>query len=224
MSDDDEMRLLERWCAGDRVAGGELFKRHFAAIYRFFDHKVDKDVDDLVQETFLACVRERQRFQRQSSFRTYLFSIARYTLYGYWRTTSRRVAGIDFDDVSVASLSTSAPGRLARQDDHSKLLAALQTLPLEQQLLLELHYWEELERDQLAEIFEVEPATTRSRLFRARQALRERLADASHAGAPAPARADEELDAWARGLRPASPASPASKEVRNAASERDTTG
>jgi RNA polymerase sigma factor (sigma-70 family) len=129
--DDDEMGLLDRWCAGDRGAGSELFKRYFAAVYRFFDHKTDKDADDLVQETFLACVRERDRFQRQSSFRTYLFSIARYTLYGYWRTTSRRVPVIDFDEISVASLSTSAPGRLARHNDHSKLLAALRELPLE---------------------------------------------------------------------------------------------
>lgn len=211
------MRLLDRWCAGERDAGSELFKRYFAAVYRFFDHKVDTDVDDLVQETFLACVRERQRFQRQSSFRTYLFSIARYTLYGHWRTTSRRASVIDFDEISVASLSTSAPGRLARHDDHSKLLAALQELPLEQQLLLELHYWEELERDQLAEVFEVEPATTRSRLFRARQALRERLAGASDQVA-AKAPADEELDAWARSLRPGI------KEVRNDANEKDTTG
>lgn len=196
------MRLLDRWCAGERDAGGELFKRYFAAVYRFFDGKADRDVDDLVQETFLACVRERRHFQRQSSFRTYLFSIARYTLYGYWRTTSRRGQVIDFDEISLASLSTSAPGRLLRNDDHAKLLAALQQLPLEQQLLLELHYWEELERDQLAEVFEVEPATTRSRLFRARQALRERLADSS--GRPdAAAPADEELDAWARSLRAA---------------------
>jgi RNA polymerase sigma-70 factor (ECF subfamily) len=199
--DEDDMVLLDRWCAGEPGAGSELFRRHFAAVYRFFDHKVDTDVDDLVQEAFLACVRERHRFQRHSSFRTYLFSIARYTLYGYWRTASRRTPVIDFDESSVASLSTSAPGRLARHDDHSKLLAALQGLPLEQQLLLELHYWEELERDQLAEVFEVEPATTRSRLFRARQALRERLAGMSNPVA-AKAPADEELDAWARSLRP----------------------
>jgi RNA polymerase sigma factor (sigma-70 family) len=198
---DEELGLLDRWSSGDRAAGNELFKRYFEVIHRFFDKKVDGDVDDLVQETFLACVRERGRFQRQSTFRTYLLAIAKYMLYGYWRTNARRPAGLNFDEVSVASLSTSAASQLARRDDQARLLAALRELPLEQQLLLELHYWEELERDQLAEIFDVDPTTTRTRLFRARQALRDRLA-AGEAQVAMAGPAEEQLDQWARSLRP----------------------
>ena len=81
------------------------------------------------------------------------------------------------------------------------MLDALRELPLEQQLLLELHYWEELEGEQLAEVFEIEPATTRSRLFRARHALRQRLEQGGEPAAGGPV--DERLDAWARSLRPA---------------------
>src|SRR6476619_1575545 len=82
---EDDLILLDRWCAGDRVAGNLLFRRHFEALCRFFEHKTDGDIDDLVQETFLACLRGRETFRRQSSFRTYLFAIARHTLFGYWR-------------------------------------------------------------------------------------------------------------------------------------------
>jgi hypothetical protein len=37
---DSDFALLERWCAGDASAGEQLFTRHFADIYRFFEHKV----------------------------------------------------------------------------------------------------------------------------------------------------------------------------------------
>jgi len=198
--EDDELALLDRWKAGDTAAGNTLFKRHFARIYRFFEGKVeDSAVDEVVQETFLACVRSRDTFRRQSSFRTYLLAIARNMLFGYWRQRSRQAPTLDFDEVSVASLSTSAGGRMARREDHARLLQALRALPLDQQLLLELYYWEQLEREDLAEVFDVEPATTRSRLFRARQALRHLLTDAA-----VPSNLDDaDLDAWARKLRPA---------------------
>lgn len=227
--EEEDLSLLDRWCAGDNAAGSALFRRHYEAVYRFFASKVEGEIDDLAQETFLALVRERQRFLRHSAFRTYLFAIARYTLYGYWRKRARRGApALDFDEISIASLSTSIGGRMARREDHARLLEALRQLPLEQQLLLELHYWEELERDQLAAVFDVEPATTRSRLFRARQALRQQL-DAAAAmpltsvASPAGVGAnvdrveeDDPLDAWARSVWPAR------EEVRNAPREGDT--
>lgn len=209
---EDELALLDRWCSGDKTAGNVLFMRYFASVYRFLQNKadVDGDVDDLVQETFLECVRGRDRFRRQSSFRTYLFAIARHILYGYWRRRRGDRASIDFDEISIASLSTSAGSRIARNEDRARLLEALRALPVEQQLLLELHYWEEFDRAQLAEVFDVEEATTRSRLFRAREALRERL-DAAQTSRIT---SNHDFDEWARSLRP---------KLRNTAAEDDTT-
>lgn len=209
--------MLDRWCAGDRDAGNQLFKRHFDGIYRFFANKTDGDAEELVQETFLACVRSREQVRKATSFRTYLFAIARHTLYRYWRRRAVRGEALDFDEISIASLSTSARSRIARHEDQARLLVALRELPLDHQLLLELHYWEELERDQLAEVFDVEPATTRSRLFRARQALRE-LLDRGGAGPGSAARADDDLDAWARSMRPET------QVVRNDPPGQDSSG
>jgi RNA polymerase sigma-70 factor (ECF subfamily) len=172
---DADLELLERWCDGETEAGNTLFKRHFRSVYCFFEHKAGNDVDELVQETFLACVKSRDRFEGRSSFRTYLFSIARYTLYGYWRRRHRRGEALDFCESSLADLATTPRSRIAREQERETLLAALSELPLEQQLILELHYWEELSSKELAEVFDVAVATTRSRLFRARQALREKL-------------------------------------------------
>ena len=84
-----DAELLERWRSGDREAGNELFERHFHSICRFFENKISGDIEELVQSTFLACVDGRDKFRGQSSFRTYLFSIARYQLYGYFRRNQR---------------------------------------------------------------------------------------------------------------------------------------
>ncbi|MEM9491178.1 MAG: sigma-70 family RNA polymerase sigma factor, partial [Myxococcota bacterium] len=70
----------------------------------------------------------------------------------------------------------------------------------EQQVMLELHYWEELSPTQLAEIFEVPPSTMRTRLHRARAALRQAmsaLADVPEADLAS----DKGLDTWARSMR-----------------------
>jgi len=203
MTDDtaEDLELLDRWCAGDKEAGGRLFRRHYRAIYRFFETKVEKDIDEPVQETFLACVRKRDQFRRESSFRTFLFAIARLVLHEHWRRKRSRETAIDFDEISVASLSTSIGTRLAQRQDRERLLAALRELPVDQQLLLELHYWEQLEGTELATIFNVEPATIRSRLFRAREALRGRVQfNEQRAGK---AVTDADFDRWARGLHAA---------------------
>jgi RNA polymerase sigma factor (sigma-70 family) len=196
-----DLELLDRWCDGDKDAGGQLFRRHYPAVYRFFETKVEKDVDEPVQETFLACVRKRDQFRRESSFRTFLFAIARLVLHEHWRRKRSQEPAIDFNEISVASLTTSIGSRIAQREERARLLAALRELPLDQQLLLELHYWEQLEGAELATIFNVEPATIRSRLFRAREALRGRVR--SSAQHPEDAANDADFDAWARGLPPA---------------------
>jgi RNA polymerase sigma factor (sigma-70 family) len=171
----NDLALLDQWIGGDIEAGGELFARHFSAVYRFFEAKTDGDVDDLVQETFLACLKSQQSFRRQSSFRTYLLAIARHVLFHHWR--NRRTSGtrLDFEEVSIASLSTSAGSKLAMAQERVAIQSALRQLPLDTQLLLELFYWEEMDRDSLAEVFDVESSTIGTRLFRARNLLKERM-------------------------------------------------
>jgi len=197
---EDDLAMLDRWRAGDVAAGNALFHRHFESVYRFFERKTDGDIDDLVQETFLACVRGVGAFRRQSSFRTYLFAIARHTLFGYWRRRATVGVALDFEEISVASLSTTAGTRLAQHQERAALLEALRALPLEQQLLLEMFYWQELDRDQLAEVYEVAQATIGTRLFRARKALQERLG-AALSDELRPPEGFEGFDAWAVSLQ-----------------------
>jgi RNA polymerase sigma factor (sigma-70 family) len=194
---DDDLEMLTRWRAGDSAAGNALFHRHFESLYRFFQRKTEGDIDDLVQETFLACLHSVEKFQRQSSFRTYLIAIARHTLFGYWRRRTKTSKVLDFDEISVAALSTTVGTRLAQQEERAALLDALRELPLDQQLLLEMFYWQELSREQIAEVYDVPEATIGTRLLRARKALQENFD-----GPPlVERRKPEDFDAWAMSLR-----------------------
>ena len=172
---DPDLSLLDRWCAGEAQAGNELFQRHFTSVYEFFVNKVGDEADELVQETFLACTKSRDKFQRRSTFRTYVFAIARFKLYEYFRKRSKDRDCLDFSHSSLEDLRTTPRTRISKNEEREQLLRALASLPPEQQLILELHYWQELSGDQLADVFDIAPATTRSRLFRARKALREKL-------------------------------------------------
>src|SRR5678815_2658068 len=174
MAVDPDLTLLESWRAGDGRAGQDLFNRHFADIYRFFEYKVGADADDLAQRTFMACVDARDRFRGGSSFRTYLFAIARNQLYSFLRRLPR-AEHVDFEQTSIADLVPSLTSQLGRARDIERLRLALATLPAEQQLLLELHYWHELDAEALGEVFETTPGAIRVRLLRARRALRDRM-------------------------------------------------
>ncbi|MBK7076452.1 MAG: sigma-70 family RNA polymerase sigma factor [Myxococcales bacterium] len=194
---DPDRELLERWRAGDQAAGRDLFARFFDPLFRFFANKCNEP-DELVQATFFALVKARDQFAGRSSFRTYLFTIARNELYR-WLRTFKRERGFDPELSSIAEVATTAGSRLARNEEHRRLCAALRTLPVESQTLLELHYWEGLDATALAEVFDAQVATIRQRLSRARVALKDALAASE--GAPLPALATvEDMDTWAKSL------------------------
>jgi RNA polymerase sigma factor (sigma-70 family) len=194
----DDLTLLDQWRTGDAGAGEALFQRHFDSIYGFFETKCQTEADELTQATFLACLKARDQFRAQSSFRTYLFTIARHELYRMLRTRQRRDDKLDFELSSIAQLISTPGTRLARNQEHRRLLEALQGLPVEQQTLLELHYWEDMDIAALAEVFDAPQATIRTRLHRARKALRDRI----EGSAPPAALQDlETMDRWVQGLK-----------------------
>ena len=166
----DDFTLLDAWRAGDRAAGTQLFNRHFAAVNRFFRSKVDGGVEDLVQGTFLACVEARDTFRGVSTFKAFLFGIARNFLLGRYRARRH-----DFDLLTHSAIDLGAsPSQVVGSREEQRLLMhALRRLPLDHQIVIELYYWEELRGPELAEVLDISPHTVRSRLSRARTALRE---------------------------------------------------
>jgi len=195
-----DLELLEAWRAGDRAAAGELFDRHAESVYRFFANKVDRDVEDLVQITLMACVKGRDRVVNGTHFRAYLFGAARNVLRTYLYKRGRMREDADLGISSIRDLGVGPSTLFAAHQEQRLLLKALRAIPVESQLLLELRYWEELSTEELALVFAVPAGTIKSRLSRARKRLERTLRELESAGALLESTRTN-LDTWAAGLR-----------------------
>lgn len=177
-----DAELLEAWATGDRNAANEMFERYFDPLYRFFRSKTSSNIEDLVQETFLAAVSQRERIRGATSFRAYLFGIARNLLFQQFRR--RRVRGEDVDVMShsVEDVTPGASTVLGEKQEHRLLADALRRIPIDHQIALELKYWEKLTGPEIAETLGLTEPAVRSRLRRAKEALKaeiERLASSA---------------------------------------------
>ena len=195
---DSDEALLASWREGDTRAGRALFARHVDRISRFFFSKVSNGVDDLVQRSFLALLERSRDLPAGVPVRAYLFGIARNLLLRRFRDEYRDGRHFDELSTSVADLATTPSVLVDRRQHLQVLYAALQALPIDLQITLELFYWEEMPAPEIGSILGVPEGTVRSRLRRARQML----AEALHRLGPAiaePTLAD--LETWARELR-----------------------
>jgi RNA polymerase sigma factor (sigma-70 family) len=166
--------LLEAWRAGDKRAGNELFQRHFEPIRRFFWNKVEREIEDLVQRTFMGCLEGTERFEGRSKFRTFLFAVAHNILREHFRQ-KRRDARVDLDERSVVDLGAGPSTVLAHRREQRLLLEGLRRIPITFQIALELFYWEKLTGAELGEVLGVPENTAYSRVRRAKELLTEAL-------------------------------------------------
>ena len=194
-----DQELLARWKDGDVQAAEALFERHFDGLYRFFRNKAGTAVDDLVQRTLLGAYEASDRFRGESSFRTFLFAIARNQLLAHL-ARQRGVDRVEPQRDSVADTAPSPSSVVHQRRERAVVLHALRRLPVDHQILLELFYWEQHSGAELARILEVPEGTVRTRLRRARQLLADEVALMQReAGLALSASAD--LDTWAKSLR-----------------------
>lgn len=173
---EDEFELLKRWQAGGDGSGraGEiLFDRYFPAIARFFQSKCTDAVEDLVQETFLAVQKARDRIEK-TSFRNYLFGTAHNVLRVHLRR--RHEDRFDSRQMSVADLDPGMSSMIAATDEQRVLQLALQRVPLDDQIVLELRFWEGMTGPEIAEVLELPEGTVRTRLRRSLQRLEQTIA------------------------------------------------
>jgi RNA polymerase sigma-70 factor (ECF subfamily) len=197
---EDDVTLLEDWRRGSAAAGEALFGRYYAAVARFFANKVTTDPGDLIQETFLACVKGREALRDAAAFRSYLFATAYNSLRYHYRKQSRAREQTDFAAVTMADLAPGVGTMMGKHAEQRLLLAALRRIPVESQTLLELFYWEDLTSAQMADALGVPHGTIRTRLRKARALLEEALRAVANADAPLVSTLGD-LDGWAKGLR-----------------------
>lgn len=194
-----DAELLDAWAAGDTRAGSRLFNRYFLPVSRFFVNKVAQEPDDLVQETFAACVRSREQLRDKSSFRAYLFAVASNVLRMYFRRRRLHDPAVSLDELSVHDLAPSPSSMLRGREQEHVLLEALRRLPLPLQVMMELYYWEAMSTLEIAEAVELPVGTVRSHLRRGRKLLLRSLRRHRPTGGSSAAVID--LDHWATSLR-----------------------
>jgi RNA polymerase sigma factor (sigma-70 family) len=196
-----DFELLQAWRTGDRKAGGELFDRYFMPLRRFFRNKVGDDFEELVQRTLTRCVEGQARFRGDGNFRSYLFGIAYNVLREHVRGRERDRAQQPDEDASVADLGLPGPSTVVGfQREQRLLLEALRRLPLSEQVVLELFYWEQLSSAEIGDALEIPRGTVRSRLRLARERLRGHLDELARDAHELQSTVDN-LARWAADLR-----------------------
>lgn len=200
MDGPSDRELLAGWKAGDSDAGNELVRRHFDALYCFFRTKVDAGHEDLIQSTFLACVRSHHQFRGESTFRTFLFAIAKNELYRSFRGKKREFLAFDPEQISLRDVAPGPSTVVTEKEEQRLLLEALRRIPLELQITLELHYWEGMSTRELAEVLDIPQGTVKSRLRRGREALEEALAEIA-SNSEQLQNTMTNLEVWAKSIR-----------------------
>lgn len=198
----EDHELLHAWGEGDKVAGNQLVRRHFDSVARFFQSKIDAPatVADLIQRTFLGCVRARERASAITSFRAYVLGIARLQLLEHFRQQHKDAPAHNVLETSIHELGDSPSQIAAMREEQRMLLAALRKLPLEIQMAVELYYWEQLVEREIAEVLDIPQGTVKSRLFRGRELLRTHLGEMMETPGLLESTV-QGLETWAKGVR-----------------------
>jgi RNA polymerase sigma-70 factor (ECF subfamily) len=164
----DEQLMLE-FQQGSREAFSELFARYRDRIYGFFRRRLNHAAraEELAQETFLAVLRAAARYEPRALFRTYLYGIAMNLL-----RAERRKAGRE-ESPPAEAVDPPAGGNPEAALWVRRAIAQLDAGDREVLLLRE---YEQLSYEEIAGLTGVPIGTVRSRLWRARMALKELLA------------------------------------------------
>lgn len=196
--DDREIALLYAWRAGDRSAGDRLMRQYYGRVLGFFRLRVPVFADDLTQRTFLACTESMERL-RTTSFRAFLFGVARKMLLKHFEAESRKAHSLDEFEVGRPQSILSPSGVVAQRREHWLLLRALDRLPDEMQTVVALFYVEGMRAREIADVLDVPTSTVTTRLSRARDTLRREVEGLR---APAEVRRSllSDIDTWARSL------------------------
>ncbi|MCC6908735.1 MAG: sigma-70 family RNA polymerase sigma factor [Phycisphaerales bacterium] len=187
----DEARLVERARAGDAAAMGRLLEsyqqRVFSLCSRMVNHR--EDAADLTQEVLTKVITGLSGFDGRSSLSTWIYRLAMNTSISHLR--KRRTAragggsvvqgGLDSPDSgdawpkSPVDLEPRADQSVQTNEQRRLLVEALQNLGDEARALLVLRDGRGLDYETIADVLDLRIGTVKSRLFRARVALRKAL-------------------------------------------------
>jgi len=158
-------RLLLIFRMGNSEAFSELFRRYSNPVYGFFRRRLENlaRAEELAQETFVAVLRGIERYEPRATFRTYLNGIAMKILMAERRKSARR------ESPAAASIDPSTDSYV---EAAIWVQRAIEQLDDDHRDILLLREFEQLTYDEIAALLRLPVNTVRSRLFRARTALK----------------------------------------------------
>ncbi len=186
MRSDEELMALYR--RGSRDAFEELFARHQRKVIHFC-YRMTGDrgsAEEAAQEVFLRVARGAATYEPTAKFTTWLYTVARRTTLNYLRDEKGerdRAAASEHEDADGQAPLSRVPGpdsltpeSMARGAELSeRLLQALRELPEAYRAAIVLNRGEGLSYEEVAAVLGVTVQAVKSRIFRAREMLLERL-------------------------------------------------
>ena len=177
-SDEELMRLYR---GGDQEAFRTLYERYRSPLMRFVRRTAldPSDVEEVIQETWMAIIRGRERYIPHARFVTYLFSIARRRGMDCWRRRGKRPELDDTDALELIPAPVrTQPESLADEEAlATAIAAALDVLPLLQREVFLLRAETDLTLDEIAQVTGTTRETAKSRLRYGMRRLRAALED-----------------------------------------------
>lgn len=183
-----EATLIARCRAGEQAACEQLVAEHQAMVFQLGCHLLGSrdEAYDLSQEVFLRVFRTLDRFRADASLKTWIYRIAINQASNRRRFWSRRHrlgqvsldAHVEVHGEPTEATDASSPHRiLASKQLAERLTVALDALPFDQRTVIILREVEGLSYDEIAQALDIAVGTVKSRLTRARQALRASLGE-----------------------------------------------
>ena len=184
----DERTLVAAARGGDRAALGRLLQAHEKRIYNVCLRMVNQadDAAELTQDTLMKAVQKLDGFRGESRFGTWLTRVAMNGCLSHLRKRKlRRTASLDADLPGAAALRLAdslpqsrepdAHSRVEQEDGLRQLYEALAQLDEDHRAVIVLRDIDQMDYAQIAETLDLAPGTVKSRLFRARLALRQSM-------------------------------------------------
>ena len=167
----------EAFCAGEQGAFDQLmleFQQSLTFFLLGYVHSPET-AEDLAEDTFVELLVHKGRFRGHSSFKTYLFSVARHKAIDHLRREKRRPA-VALEDLAERGDDAMGPEELYLAGEQAAEIAeAIRAIPKEYQEVLRLLYLEKLRYDEIALLMRKNRKQVDNLAYRARQALKNSL-------------------------------------------------
>jgi RNA polymerase sigma-70 factor (ECF subfamily) len=179
MANRDDQNLIRCTLAGQQEAFGQLVCKYQDRLYNGLVQilRSEADAEDAVQDAFVLAFTKLDSFQGKSAFFTWLYRIGYNVAISRIRRRKQTVS-LSGDGERQFDFESDGPApadRMEQDEDSRQLTAALDRLSDDHRSILVLREMEEMDYDAISEVLDLPIGTVRSRLHRARSALREEL-------------------------------------------------